>query len=121
MKKISKFIGQIGDNLVIVFEIVIVLSILIQFTLHPQGLIFTFAYYVAVFALIAIIVAKVIINLKKLAKDRASFLAINILSLIVYTIVMGGMHTNYFAADRLPVIISYVALAVYMLTGLCLI
>ena len=108
------------DGVIIGCIILIVIAILVQFGLRPEGQFFGILFYVALALMVVMMILKVITNQKAITRERVPFLIVNIVSLLVLIIAIVGLKFMNFERQTLAVVVNYVALAAYCFTSLCL-
>ena len=120
MKKVGEFFERFTNVAVITCMIVVVLSEVIRHGLQPVGNIFFVTYLVALAVLAVLLTIRIFGNIKALSKDRLQFLVTNVICFVVLIVMTIGLLFNYYGNVNAATIVNYVALALYMFTGLCL-
>ena len=120
MKKVIGVLSRSLNTVIVIFMIAIVLSIAIQFGFRPSGVLFHMTFYISLLCLIILMGIKTIPRINEITRDRTPFLVVNLITLIVVIIAILGLHFGTFQNETVAVVASYVALAGYMFTSLCI-
>ena len=108
------------DGVIIGCMILIVISILVQFGLRPEGQFFGILFYVSLILLAILMAFKIVTNRKEITRDRVAFLIVNIVSLVVLVLAIVSLKFLNIERQTFAVIVNYAALVVYGFTSLCL-
>ena len=114
-------LNRFHEAMVVIGMIVMTMAIIIQSVFRPTGQVFNFVHYIALGAIMLLMILKIILSIKAVCRDRMPCLIVNLVAMAMLIVLFLGIYIlKNFERTTAATVGYYVSLAVYVGTSLCL-